>query len=241
MHSDSARWSAAASSVLSASPGSTAWHACRSARNISGATPSRLFAGAEATVLSCAVALAVDDSTAGEGARAGASAAAGVAFGTGTGAGAGVSVGAGAAARADLSADAGAGAAALLELAVFGWAAGFRRLNLKPPSSSGPKTRFLAGGDAGDSDTRLRRVERPPAGGSTKFTLLRRVSGIPVGRSAGGYSTGSKPAPIECGAKGEHLKPSWRLISYHIPPLRATRAAAPSGAAAGHAKELLLP
>ena len=136
MHSDSARWSAAASSVLSASPGSTAWHACRSARNISGATPSRLFAGAEATVLSCAVALAVDDSTAGEGARAGASAAAGVAFGTGTGAGAGVSVGAGAAARADLSADAGVGAASLLELAVFGWAAGFRRLNLKPPSTS---------------------------------------------------------------------------------------------------------
>ena len=206
MHSDSARWSAAASSVLSASPGSTAWHACRSARNISGATPSRLFAGAEATVLSCAVALAVDDSTAGEGARAGASAAAGVAFGTGTGAGAGVSVGAGAAARADLSADAGAGAAALLELAVFGWAAGFRRLNLKPPSSSGPKTRFLAGGDAGDSDTRLRRVERPPAGGSTKFTLLRRVSGIPVGRSAGGYSTGSKPAPIECGREGGAFK-----------------------------------
>ena len=161
MHSDSARWSAAASSVLSASPGSTAWHACRSARNISGATPSRLFAGAEATVLSCAVALAMDDSTAGAGAGAGAraSAAAGVAFGTGAGAGAGVGVGAGAAARADLSADAGVGAASLLELAVFGWAAGFRRLNLKPPSTSEPETRFFAGGGAGDSDTRLRRVD----------------------------------------------------------------------------------
>ena len=48
----------------------------------------------------------------------------------------GVGVGAGAAARADLSADAGVGAASLLELAVFGWAAGFRRLNLKPPSAS---------------------------------------------------------------------------------------------------------
>ena len=77
--------------------------------------------------------------------------------------------------------DAGVGAASLLELAVFGWAAGFRRLNLKPPSSSEPETRFFAGGGAGDSDTRLRRVERPPAGGSTKFTLLRRVCGIPLG------------------------------------------------------------
>ena len=70
MHSDSARWSAAASSVLAASPGSTAWHACRSARNISGGTPSRLLAGAGATVPSCPVAVAVDDSTAGAGARA---------------------------------------------------------------------------------------------------------------------------------------------------------------------------
>ena len=178
MHSDSARWSAAASSVLAASPGSTAWHACRSARNISGATPSRLFVGAGPTAPSCPVALAVDDSTADAGARAGASAAAGVAFGTGAGAGAGVGVGAGAAARAGLSADGGAGAAALLELAAFGWAAGFRRLNLKPPSSSGPETRFFARGGAGDSDTKLRRVERPPAGGSTKFTLLRRVWGM---------------------------------------------------------------
>ena len=100
---------------------------------------------------------------------------------TGAGAGAGVGVGAGAAARADLSADAGVGAASLLELAVFGWAAGFRRLNLKPPSDSDPETRFFAGGGAGNSDTRLRRVERPPAGGSTKFTLLRRVCGIPLG------------------------------------------------------------
>ena len=67
----------------------------------------------------------MDDSTAGAGARAGAAA------GAGAGAGAGVGVGAGAAERAGLSADGGAGAAALLELAVFGWAAGFRRLNLK--------------------------------------------------------------------------------------------------------------
>ena len=209
MHSDSARWSAAASSVLSASPGSTAWHACRSARNISGATPSRLFAGAEATVLSCAVALAVDDSTAGEGARAGASAAAGVAFGTGTGAGAGVSVGAGAAARADLSADAGVGAASLLELAVFGWAAGFRRLNLKPPSDSDPETRFFAGGGAGNSDTRLRRVERPPAGGSTKFTLLRRVCGIPLGPTGPQHW---QPHLFEAGAKGRRKTKKRRSI-----------------------------
>lgn len=128
---------------------------------------------------SCPVALAVDDSTAGAGARAGAAAGAGAGVGTGVG------VGAGAATRAGLSADGGAGAAALLELAVFGWAAGFRRLNLKPPSSSGPETRFFARGGAGDSDTRLRRVERPAAGGSTKFTLLRRVCGIALGQGGG--------------------------------------------------------
>ena len=128
---------------------------------------------------SCPVALAVDDSTAGAGARAGAAAGAGAGVGTGVG------VGAGAVARAGLSADGGAGAAALLELAVFGWAAGFRRLNLKPPSSSGPETRFFARGGAGESDTRLRRVERPPAGGSTKFTLLRRVCGIALGNGGG--------------------------------------------------------
>ena len=136
MHSDSARWSAAASSVLSASPGSTAWHACRSARNISGATPSRLFAGAEATVPSCPVALALEDSTAGAGAGARASAAAGVAFGIPAQerALAWALVLVRPHARTCLERgcwlDAGVGAASLLELAVFGWAAGFRRLNL---------------------------------------------------------------------------------------------------------------
>ena len=39
------------------------------------------------------------------------------------------------------------------------FSAGFRRLNLKPPSTSEPETRFFAGGGAGDSDTRLRRVD----------------------------------------------------------------------------------
>ena len=209
MHSESARWSAAASSVLAAPPGSTAWHACRSARNISGATPSRLFAGAGATVPGCPVALAVDDSTAGAGARAGAAA------GAGAGAGAGVGVGAGAAERAGLSADGGAGAAALLELAAFGWAAGFRRLNLKPPSSSGPETRFFAGGGAGDSDTRLRRVERPPAGGSTKFTLLRRVCGIALGHGGGAAAAPAAVLKFCRSAKGVESGSGRRRIFAH--------------------------
>ena len=156
-----------------------------------------MFAGAGATVPSCPVALAVDDSTAGAGARAGAAAGAGAGVGTGVG------VGATAAARAGLSADGGAGAAALLELAVFGWDAGFRRLNLKPPSSSGPETRFFARGGAGDSDTRLRRVERPPAGGSTKFTLLRRVCGIALGNGRGQEPAGAAVLKFCRSAKGE--------------------------------------
>ena len=78
----------AASSSLVASPGSTAWHACRSARNISGGTPSRFVAGA--TGASC---LECDDSAAVSGSRTGGTvettAVSGADAGTGEGAGAG--------------------------------------------------------------------------------------------------------------------------------------------------------